>query len=89
MNKHKRLLDAYQFEGFVPLNRISGIFGDPLARIIPLHRRGKKRFVEGAARLQRPFTIGKCGWSVTSLVGIIGFIWRWKYGGFPVRVVAR
>lgn len=37
--KRKRLLDAYRFAGFRPLEQVPGIFGDPKARVITLVRR--------------------------------------------------
>lgn len=89
MNKHKSLLDTYRFEGFVPLNQIRGVFGDPLVRIIPLQRRGKKRFVEGVEDFPGFFTTAKHGWCGTSLAGITGYTWKWRYDGFSAGVVAR
>mgnify|MGYP001609233971 CR=1 FL=1 len=41
--KHKRLLDAYRFPFFRPLEKIRGLFGDSKARIITLVRRSKKQ----------------------------------------------
>jgi hypothetical protein len=46
MAKFKQLRDLYRFPGFVPQPRIRGIFGDPLAVVITLRRRRKKRFAE-------------------------------------------
>ena len=89
MNKHKRLLDAYRFEGFVPLNRIRGVFGDPLIRIIPLQRRGKKRFAEVAGGFPGLSMTEKPGWCGTSLVGITESIWKWRFDGSIVGDVAR
>jgi hypothetical protein len=43
MAKLKRLRDIYRFPGFVPLPNLRGLFGDPLAVIITLQRRRKKR----------------------------------------------
>ena len=43
MQKHRRLRDAYCFPGFRPASTVVGIFGDPKARVIRLHRREKKR----------------------------------------------
>jgi hypothetical protein len=48
MAKRKRLLDIYRFPGFVPHPKVKGIFGDPLAVVITLQRRRKKRSVESA-----------------------------------------
>src|SRR5260370_41021798 len=44
----RRLWDAYRFPGFRPHPTVTGIFGDPYARIIRLVRRSKKRPVEPA-----------------------------------------
>ena len=41
--KRRRLLDAYRFTGFRPVEDVRGVFGDPLARIITLVRSSKKR----------------------------------------------
>ncbi len=43
-NKPKGLLDAYRFAGFRARARLSGVFGDPKARVITLVRRSKKHF---------------------------------------------
>jgi hypothetical protein len=44
MAKIKKLQDVYRFPGFAPESKIRGIFGDPLAVVITLRRRRKKRF---------------------------------------------
>src|SRR5260370_6349339 len=38
----RRLWDTYRFPGFCPRPTVTGIFGDPHARIITLTRRSKK-----------------------------------------------
>ena len=48
--RRRRLWDAYCFPGFRPEPTVRGIFGDPQARVITLHRRSKK---PRAAVLQR------------------------------------
>jgi hypothetical protein len=50
MAKFKLLHDLYRFPGFVPLPRVQGIFGDPLAVVITLQRRRKKHSVASAAK---------------------------------------
>jgi hypothetical protein len=50
MAKFKLLHDLYRFPGFVPLPRVRGVFGDPLAVVITLQRRRKKRSAASAAR---------------------------------------
>ena len=42
MQKNKQLWDLYRFPGFSLEHTLSGIFGDPRARVIGLIRRGKK-----------------------------------------------
>jgi hypothetical protein len=41
--KQSRLLDAYRFPGFCPMDEVRGVFGDPNARIVTLVRRSKER----------------------------------------------
>ena len=38
----RRVLDAYRFPGFRPQATVKGVFGDPVACIVTLVRRGKK-----------------------------------------------
>jgi hypothetical protein len=47
----RRLLDAYRFPFFRPLEKIRGIFGDSKARVISLVRRSKKQSATPAAEL--------------------------------------
>jgi transposase len=49
MGRLNRLQDLYQFPVFIPLAGVRGVFGDPYAVVITLHRRRKKR-------------CGMCGW---------------------------
>jgi hypothetical protein len=42
MRRTKHLTDAYAFPGFRPLRTPKGLFGDRLARVVVLKRRGKK-----------------------------------------------
>jgi hypothetical protein len=43
MANFKQLRDLYRFPGFVPLDRVRGVFGDPIAVVISLRRVRKKR----------------------------------------------
>ena len=43
MQKYRRLKDEYSYPGFVPLTAVRGVFGDPRAVIISLHRCRNKR----------------------------------------------
>jgi hypothetical protein len=74
MGKNRRLRDAYRFSGFLPQEKISGIFGDPKAGVIELKRRGKKRFVGPAVMFKVPSTTGKPERFGICPVGICGFI---------------
>ena len=56
MAKLKRLLDIYRFPGFVPQLKVRGIFGDPLAVVITLRRRRKKRSVASVGKPSAPTT---------------------------------
>src|SRR6476646_2599928 len=56
MAKLKRLSDIYRFPGFVPRPKLRGIFGDPLAVVITLQRRRKKRAAGPADTPPAPIT---------------------------------
>jgi hypothetical protein len=73
MQKHKRLWDLYRFPGFSPEHNLSGLFGDPRARVLGLIRRGKKRFVAAVAASIIPTTIEKPAEFATCLVERCGF----------------
>jgi len=79
MRKNKQLWDLYRFSGFSPEHTLSGIFGDPQARVIALIRRGKKRFVAPAAVSIIPATTGKRAEFGTCPVGRCVFIWTWRF----------
>ncbi len=49
MAHFKHLRDLYRFPGFGPGHHIRGVFGDPMAVVISLRRRRKKRFAGTAA----------------------------------------
>jgi hypothetical protein len=82
MATNRKLFDTYRFKGFRPAPTVTGIFGDPKARVIRLIRRGKKQFVELAGRFIRPFTIGRLAAFETSLAAIPASIWIWKSAGW-------
>jgi hypothetical protein len=82
MERYKRLLDTYRFPGFRPEQTVSGIFGDPKARVIRLVRRGKKRHAERAVLFIIPFTTGRFEGFGTFPAGTCGFTWRWRSDGF-------
>jgi hypothetical protein len=78
MRKAKRLWELYHFPGFSPEHTLSGIFGDPRARVIALIRRGKKLFVVPVAASIIPSTTGKSAGFATCPVARCGFIWKWR-----------
>ncbi len=65
----RRLLDVYQVPGFRPKAKITGVFGDPTARVIRLERRQKKQCAGGAARGTGVTTTARRGLSGTSSCG--------------------
>jgi hypothetical protein len=56
MAKFHQLRDLYRFPGFVPHDRIRGVFGDPRAVVIPLKRSRKKRTAASAGTHTTPIT---------------------------------
>lgn len=85
MGKKRRLLDEYQFPGFRPRSDIQGLFGDPMARVIRLERTQKKRHVAAAASSIGVITTRQHGGYGTYPVGMQGYIWRWKSGGYSAK----
>lgn len=80
-SKHKRLLDAYQFTSFRPLEKIRGIFGDASARIITLVRRSKKPSATVAAgRIPAGTTKGFGGFAICP-VATRASIWKSRFDG--------
>ncbi len=59
MKTCKTLSELYSHHGFRARSKLTGVYGDPYARIIKLERRQKKRFALFVIRCQRPFTIAK------------------------------
>jgi hypothetical protein len=78
MEKQRRLEDAYRFPGFEPERTVRGLFGDPMARILRLQRRQKKRLVEFAGSGRGPSTIASSGESATFPVATPACTWRPK-----------
>ena len=87
MAKFKQLRDLYQFPGFVPSPRIRGLFGDPIAVVIRLHRRPKKRCAGFVVRFLSPATTNDPDGSVTCPRGINVSTDRFRFGGYSVRGV--
>ena len=85
-NRRRQLRDTYRFPGFVPAVEVRGIFGDPKARLVSLHHRRKKlRAVNAVAGVAATTTGGSVGCEI-SPVATRGCIWRWRCGGWRVRV---
>jgi hypothetical protein len=79
MRKHKRLIDGYRFEGYEPSENLTGIFGDPKARVIHLKRREKKQSVHSAALRTKAITTGRRAACATSPAEICVSISNWRY----------
>jgi hypothetical protein len=61
--KTKRLRDSYRFPGFHPALTVTGLFGDPHARVISLTRRSKKRRAEFVAGYKADGMTANCAGS--------------------------
>jgi hypothetical protein len=79
MARYRRLWDTYRFPGFRPEHTVSGIFGDPKARVIRLVRRGKKRLVVFVALFIKRFTTARREEFGTFPAGILASTWRWRF----------
>jgi hypothetical protein len=84
MARFKQLYDLYRFPGFVPLPGIQGVFGDPQAVVITLHRRRKKRFATSAAKRTGPTTTSGLGVPGISPVATSVFISSTRCAGSKV-----
>ena len=85
----RRLWDAYAFPGFRPEATVKGVFGDPKARVIPLHRRTKKPPAAAADAANGAGTTAGSGGSGTSPVATRGSISNSRCAGSSARPVAR
>ena len=85
MANFKHLRDLYQFPGFVPRDRIRGVFRDPMAVVIPLHRCRKKRSVASAAKRTSATTTNGGGVSATFPAAIGGSISPSLFEGCTAR----
>jgi len=89
MLKKRGLYDAYQFPGFYPEVKGKGIFGDPVAHVVVLKRRQKKRNADSAEQSIRHTTITRHEGYGTYPVEAFVFISKWKCGECCVGCVAR
>ena len=81
----RQLRDLYRFPGFEPLAGIHGIFGDPLAVVLTLQRRRKKRRAGFVGKHRQPFTTnGRAGF-VTCRVATSASISISLFGACSVR----
>ena len=80
LSKRKRLLDAYRFVGFRPIEWMQGVFGDPRARVITLVRRSKKQLAVPAVEYTAAGTIAHNDVCAICPVEPIGSIWSSKFG---------
>ena len=87
MANFNRLRDLYRFPGFVPVDRIHGVFGDPRAVVVPLQRSRKKRPVASAGMSAAPTTTSDPGASAISRAATSGSTSPSKSAGSPARNV--
>lgn len=88
MAKLKRLLDIYRFAGFVPRPKVRGVFGDPLAVVISLQRRRKKRSAGSVDGSFAPTTTSDHAASATCLVATSVSISPSRFAGSTAPGVA-
>lgn len=87
--KKKRLSDAYTFPGYVPQEKVIGIFGDSRARVVRLERTGKKLSVAHAELLfLRSMTEGSSG-SVTFHAATLEYFLKSRSDGFSAGLAAK
>jgi hypothetical protein len=84
----KRLGDLYRFPGFVPQFGIRGVFGDPLAVVITMVRRRKKRPAAPADISAGRTTTNALGMPATSPAATSGSTWATLCAVSNVRGVA-
>jgi len=89
MKKIKRLTDAYRVSEFKPQPIISGIFGDPKARIIRMNRIEKKHDVRIVERIIRVSMIERSAWYETCPAVTCGSSSNWRYAELPAGAAGR
>lgn len=82
MHRYRQLRDEYRFPGFRPDPQVRGVFGDPLGRVIRLHRREKKRPAVPAVGFIQDGTPASAVGYGTSHAAMPGSIWSWRSGAF-------
>jgi hypothetical protein len=89
MEKKRQLLDEYRFPGFRPRTDVHGVFGDPKARVIRLERKQKKQSVDVVGKYTEAITTRRFGGYEICHVGMHGYTWKWKSGGYYARGAER
>jgi hypothetical protein len=87
--RRRRLLDAYRFPGFRPVDDLHGMFGDPYARVVTLVRRSKKRRAGHAGISSPGDTIEGSGPFEISRAATCGYIWSSRCGASDAVCAAR
>ena len=78
-NKYKRLIDSYRFQRYEPNENLTGILGDPKARIIHRRRREKKQYVHCARLRQQAITTERHAVCATYLAEAHVSTSTWRY----------
>jgi hypothetical protein len=89
MKKIKRLTDAYRVPGFIPQQVVSGIFGDPKARVIRMNRIEKKHVVRIAGKNKQVSMIERSAEYGIFPVVTCGSSWNWRFAGSPAGAAGR
>lgn len=87
MSKKRTLHDEYRFSGFRPEATVRGVFGEPSARVLRLHRTQKKRNADAAVRFTVPITTRKYIGCAIFRVAVCTSIWTSKYVAFDAGCV--
>ena len=75
LRRHRRLWDSYRFPGFRPDPVVVGVFGDPTARVVVLHRRSKKRCAAYAGAFGKAGMIARPAGSAICPAATLAFTW--------------
>ncbi len=84
MGKNRKLRDEYRFPGFRPRAEVKGIFGDSKAQVIRLEQTQKKQYAGVVAKFIGVITTRKFDGYGIYLVGMHGYIWKWRFGVYYV-----
>src|SRR5438552_3664349 len=81
--KRRRLLDAFRFPAFRPMDEVRGVFGDPHACVVVLVRRSKKRPMVRAGEGIPAGTIASFVESGIFPPAACGYSWSSRCGASP------